>query len=113
LQVCLQLLASVAGHIDAEHVTVEPDGGIVNGGLHVHLLPLLDRRKYIRALVPRLPMRSVLRAAALKLWDTQAAHDLILECVTQPCGCFAYVSWLSLDVVAGASFAREQNSEGS
>ena len=59
------------------------------GGVQLHRMSILDRPRFIRALLPRLPWLKVAASAVYKIWDMQASYDIILECASatdaQPC----------------------------
>ena len=50
----------------------------------IHALSVLDKLRYIRTLLPRMPAQTVVSSLALQLWDAQRGKDMMLECAF-PC----------------------------
>jgi hypothetical protein len=62
----------------------ESSRGGTNGGtprLDVHRISILNRARFIRALLPRMPPLKVLQSALYQVWDAYASQDILLQCV--------------------------------
>ena len=46
----------------------------------IHALSVLNKGRYVRTLLPRLPPQVVMSSLALQLWDSQRGKDQMLEC---------------------------------
>lgn len=55
----------------------EPEGW---EAVQLHRISILDRSRFIRALLPRLPWIKVATSAIYRIWDAQASYDILLKC---------------------------------
>jgi hypothetical protein len=50
---------------------------------NVHHISLLDRSRYIRTMLPRIPVGTMLSALVTQIWDKQKSKDILLSCALQ------------------------------
>lgn len=49
--------------------------------VQLHRMSILDRPRFIRALLPRLPLTKVAASAIYRIWDAQTSYDILLQYV--------------------------------
>ena len=55
--------------------------------VELHRMSILDRPRFIRALLPRLPWTKVAASAIYRIWDAQTSYDILLQYVTATGSC--------------------------
>ena len=45
----------------------------------IHLLSVLDKARYVRTLLPRIPFGTAATALAMQLYDSQRGRDMLVE----------------------------------
>lgn len=48
--------------------------------LTMHYIAVLDRSRYLRMLIPRLPILTVMYALLAQIWDAQLSNDIFIRC---------------------------------
>lgn len=49
--------------------------------VQLHRMSILDRPRFTRALLPRLPWIKVAASAIYRIWDAQSSYDILLQYV--------------------------------
>jgi hypothetical protein len=52
-----------------------------SGPYTVHLLSVLNRLRFVKTLIPRIPVGTILCIIATQFYDVQRSKDLLIECV--------------------------------
>ena len=62
-----------------ERLPGEPAGQV---DAQVHNVALLDRARYLIALLPRIPLTSTIAGIVTQVWDAQRSSDIFIECAS-------------------------------
>jgi hypothetical protein len=52
-----------------------------SGPYTVHLLSVLNRLRFVKTLIPRIPIGTIFSIIATQFYDVQRSKDLVIECV--------------------------------
>ena len=77
---CVTILGPIEMQAETQQLPGKPAG---KKPFRIHSISVLDKSRYIRTLLPRIPFSTMVTALTMQLWDSQQGKDMLIGCV--PC----------------------------